>query len=74
MTSGKTRNIYLVGIKGVWMAALAVYLKERGKNVWGSDVVEEFPTDAILHQNNIKMLNTKAKAANIKNACRQPNE
>src|SRR3989344_5575908 len=56
MTSGKTRNIYLVGIKGVGMAALAVYLKERGKNVWGSDVVEEFPTDAILHQNNIKML------------------
>ncbi len=46
-------NIYMVGIKGVGMTALAVYLKERGKNVWGSDVDETFPTDSVLREHDI---------------------
>lgn len=38
------------------MTALAVYLAERGKRVWGSDVEEEYPTDAVLKENNITVL------------------
>ncbi len=39
---------HLVGIKGVAMAALAVYLTESGVRVTGSDVPDEFPTDEEL--------------------------
>lgn len=42
------RHIYFVGIKGVAMAALAIYCKQRGMRVSGSDVQEEFPTDEML--------------------------
>ena len=49
-------NIYLVGIKGVGMTALAVYLKERGKRVWGSDVADVFHTDAILKKQRIRVI------------------
>ncbi len=49
----KYTNIFIVGIKGVAMANLAVILKQMGKQVTGSDVAEEFPTDEILKQNNI---------------------
>src|SRR3989338_5469193 len=49
-------NIYLVGIKGVGMTSLATYLKQRGKNVWGSDVSEVFPTDRILQKAGITVL------------------
>lgn len=58
------KNIYLVGIKGVGMAALAVYLKEQGHTVWGSDVTAVFPTDSVLQENKIKVL-TGFKAENI---------
>lgn len=43
----------MVGIKGVGMTAMAVYLKEQGKNVWGSDVDETFPTDSVLREHDI---------------------
>lgn len=51
-----TNNIFLVGIKGVGMSSLAVYLKERGKRVWGSDVDEVFTTDSVLAENGIKII------------------
>lgn len=38
------------------MTSLALYLKTRGKNVWGSDIDEIFPTDSVLHQHNITIL------------------
>ena len=38
-------NIFIVGIKGVAMANIARILVQLGKNVSGSDVVEEFITD-----------------------------
>src|SRR3989344_284632 len=44
------KKIYFVGIKGVAMTALAIVAKEMGKEVRGSDVQEEFPTDATLHR------------------------
>lgn len=44
----QSKRIYFVGIKGVAMAALAIWAKEAGKIVVGSDVGEEFPTDEEL--------------------------
>lgn len=46
----KKMYIFFVGIKGVGMTALAVYCKERGFKVRGSDVKETFDTDKILKQ------------------------
>lgn len=47
------KKAYLVGIKGVAMTALAVYLKESGYSVTGSDVADVFPTDKILKEQRI---------------------
>jgi UDP-N-acetylmuramate--alanine ligase len=49
----RENNIFIVGIKGVAMANLAVILKKMGKNVIGSDVSEEFITDDLLKKNNL---------------------
>jgi UDP-N-acetylmuramate--alanine ligase len=43
-------DIYMVGIKGTGMAALAEYLVKAGANVEGSDTPEVFPTDAMLQK------------------------
>jgi len=45
---GNAKNIYLIGIKGVGMTALAQILKNRGKRISGSDTKEKFFTDKIL--------------------------
>ena len=50
----KAKNIFIVGIKGVAMANLALILKKMGKNVTGSDVSEEFITDELLRKNKIR--------------------
>lgn len=42
------KSAYLIGIKGVGMTALAVYLKEKGYVVTGSDTSDVFATDSIL--------------------------
>lgn len=44
----KSKNIFIVGIKGAAMSNLAVILKKMGKRVTGCDVAEEFITDIIL--------------------------
>jgi len=49
----RVKNIFIVGIKGVAMANLALILKKMGKNVAGADVAEEFITDEILKKNKI---------------------
>ncbi|PIY68570.1 UDP-N-acetylmuramate--L-alanine ligase [Candidatus Roizmanbacteria bacterium CG_4_10_14_0_8_um_filter_39_9] len=46
----KTRNIFIVGIKGAAMSNLAVMLKQLGHRVSGCDVEEEFITDDILRR------------------------
>ncbi len=51
----KSKNIFLVGIKGVAMANLAVILKKMGKTVAGSDVAEEFITDETLKKHDIRV-------------------
>ena len=50
------RRIHFVGIKGVAMAALAVWAGEAGYRVSGSDVAEEFPSDEVLAKAKIKVL------------------
>lgn len=49
----RAKNIFVVGIKGVAMANLALILKKMGKHVSGSDLEEEFITDELLRQNSI---------------------
>lgn len=49
----QTKNVFIVGIKGVAMANLALILKKMGKKVTGSDVSEEFITDELLKKNKI---------------------
>ena len=49
-------RIHFVGIKGVAMAALAVWAKEARYYVSGSDVAEEFPSDDILKKAKINVL------------------
>lgn len=49
------KSAYLVGIKGVGMTALALYLKEKGYEVTGSDTTDVFATDSILAQFGIKV-------------------
>ena len=47
------KSIYFVGIKGVAMTALAIVAKEMKIKIDGSDVEEEFVTDAVLKRNKI---------------------
>lgn len=49
----QAKNIFIVGIKGVAMANIALILQKMGRNVAGSDVSEEFITDKLLKKNNI---------------------
>ncbi len=49
----EAKNIFIVGMKGVAMANLALILKKMGKTVAGSDVDEEFITDELLKKNEI---------------------
>lgn len=56
MMLNSTKNIFIVGIKGVAMANLAFIMKKMGKNISGSDVENEFITDDLLRKNNISYL------------------
>lgn len=51
----KISKVHFVGIKGVGMTALAIYCAEKGIEVTGSDVPQEFPTDEILNHNLIRV-------------------
>lgn len=59
-----TSKFYLVGIKGTGMSALAVYLKQEGNIVIGSDVNKRYFTDANLIENNINILNYNCENIN----------
>ena len=48
--------IFFVGIKGVAMANLAVFLKRMGKKVFGADTQAQFITDELLKNNKIKWI------------------
>lgn len=49
-------KVFFLGIKGVAMANLAVFLKKMGKSVNGTDTDEVFITDELLSKNNISYL------------------
>lgn len=61
MNLNTPKNIYLLGIKGAGMTALAQILKKMGKNVWGSDEADYFFTEEVLKQEKIKVLPFAAK-------------
>ena len=46
-------HIHFIGIKGVGMTAMAIFAKEKGIKVTGSDVLEEFVTDEVLKRHGI---------------------
>ncbi len=51
----KIKKIFFVGIKGVGMTPLAIIAKQAGFEVAGSDLSEEFITDEVLIENNLKI-------------------
>ena len=57
-------HIHMIGIKGTGMAALAELLVSRGAHITGSDVSDEFYTDALLRKLHIKVTSPFA-ASNI---------
>ncbi len=57
----KKKNIYFIGIKGVGMTMLAQFLKEKGNNVSGSDIVDTFLTDQVLKKEKIKVFSPFAE-------------
>lgn len=50
-----SRNVYLVGIKGVGMASLALLLQQAGLSVSGADSEESFVTDRLLSEHEINV-------------------
>ncbi len=57
MIKNPLKKIYFIGIKGVGMAALAIFAKEMGYQVSGSDIEENFVTDAALKKADIAVYN-----------------
>ena len=53
--SGNKKSAYLIGVKGVGMTALAIYLKQAGFEVEGSDNQNTYTTDEILSQAQIQV-------------------
>jgi UDP-N-acetylmuramate--alanine ligase len=51
----RSKNIYMIGIKGVGMTMLAQFLSLKGHKVSGSDVKDIFLTDKVLAQSKIKI-------------------
>lgn len=51
------KKAYLIGIKGVGMTAMAVYLKKAGFEVVGSDTSDSFVTEKILKKEEIPYFN-----------------
>ncbi len=68
LNKAKYKAIHFVGIKGVGMTALAVLAKQMGITVTGSDVAEEFVTEATLKQFDIEYKNGFA-GGNIPKQC-----
>ncbi len=50
-----SKNIYLIGVKGVGMTMLAQFLSRRGNKISGSDINDTFLTDKVLNKEKIKV-------------------
>lgn len=55
-------KIHFIGIKGVGMTALALFCKEKGFCICGSDIGQEFQTDQLLKKYAITVFQTFNKA------------
>lgn len=53
----KKKRIHFIGIKGVGMTALAIWAKEKGFEVSGSDIKEDFVTSEMLKKFKIPVKN-----------------
>lgn len=62
-------QIHMIGIKGTGMAALAELLASRGAKLTGSDISDEFYTDALLRNLHIPV-STPFSPANIPSSAR----
>ena len=60
-----TKKIHIIGINGIGMSALAIYLKKNNIDVSGSDIAKNSNTK-ILNQHNIKVT-IGHKSSNVKN-------
>ena len=49
------KHVHFTGIKGVGMTALALYFRDMGKTITGSDIEEIFVTDQVLKANDINL-------------------
>lgn len=49
----RLKHVHFVGVKGVAMASLAVFLVDLGVRVTGSDTEDIFPTDSELHDKGV---------------------
>jgi UDP-N-acetylmuramate--alanine ligase len=61
MNLDKIKKIYMIGIKGVGMTALAQFFTNKGIFVIGSDIAEKFMTDKVLKDNKIKVIENFSK-------------
>jgi len=52
----KSKNIYLIGVKGVGMTMLAQFLAGEGNKVSGSDISDVFLTDKVLKKAKVKVM------------------
>jgi len=62
-------RVYMVGIKGTGMTALAELLVSRGASITGSDVPDEFYTDSILKKIGVQV-KTPFSAGNLDSAAK----
>ena len=51
----KSKSVHIVGINGIGMSALAIYLKNKGVKVTGSDITENNNTKT-LNKYDIKVI------------------
>lgn len=56
MDLSKIKKIYMIGIKGVGLTALAQFFVAKGIEVLGSDIEEKFMTDKVLEKSGIKVI------------------
>ena len=57
-----TKKVHIIGINGIGMSALAIYLKKNNIDVSGSDIAKNSNTK-ILNQHNIKVTVTSLNSA-----------
>src|SRR5665811_1042630 len=60
----RSKNIYMIGIKGVGMTMLAQFLASQGHRVSGSDISDVFLTDKVLKKSGI-LVKTPFKVTNL---------